>query len=103
MAQENLLGSYLRGKRENVELSQGDVAQKLGYSTAQYISNFERGVCQPSLKILSRLAKIYKVDMDELFEIIMKQQRIEISKVLFKSAKPSRSTKVSGKISVRRR
>ncbi|HRO67661.1 MAG TPA: helix-turn-helix transcriptional regulator [Pseudobdellovibrionaceae bacterium] len=100
--QENLLGAYLRGKRENAELSQGDVAGKLGYSTAQYISNFERGVCQPSLKIISRLAKIYKADMDELFEVIMKQQRIEISKVLFKNKAP-KSAKVSGKISVRRR
>lgn len=84
MEMENRLGAYLKEKREHAELSQGDVARRLGYSTAQYISNFERGVCQPSLKIIARLAKMYRVDLKELFDIIMAQQHYEISKVLFK-------------------
>ena len=40
-----VLGDYLQSKRMKVGLSQGDVATKLGYSSPQFISNFERGLC----------------------------------------------------------
>jgi len=38
---QNKLGSWLREKRVTSGLSQAEVAQKLGYSTAQFISNWD--------------------------------------------------------------
>lgn len=86
----NILGAYLKRKRIEAELAQIDVAHKLGYTTAQYISNFERGVCQPSMKILSRLAELYKLDMGEFFDVVLEQQKLEISRVLFKQKRGPR-------------
>lgn len=86
----NILGVYLKAKRVKAGLSQADVAHHLNYSTPQYISNFERGVCQPSMKILARLAKFYKLDFEEFFEIVVEQQKLEISRFLFPKKRRSK-------------
>jgi transcriptional regulator with XRE-family HTH domain len=62
---------YLRESREKAGLTQSEVAKELGYSTAQFISNWERGLSYPPLKTLSHLANMYKVNMDQLFQAIM--------------------------------
>ncbi|MBX2988029.1 MAG: helix-turn-helix transcriptional regulator [Bdellovibrionaceae bacterium] len=86
----NILGSYLKRKRVEMGMAQADVASKLGYTTPQYISNFERGVCQPSLKIAGKLAGLYKLDMKEFFDVIMEQQKSDISEILFKQKRTRR-------------
>lgn len=89
----NILGSYLKRKRMESGLAQIDVAEKLGYTTPQYISNFERGTCQPSLKILTRLADIYQIDIKEFFDVIIEQQKFDLSEILFANRrKPRRKT-----------
>ncbi|MBX2986959.1 MAG: helix-turn-helix transcriptional regulator [Bdellovibrionaceae bacterium] len=88
---ESILGSYLKQKRAVIGLSQSEVASHLGYSTAQYISNFERGVCQPSMKILARLAKLYKLNIDEFFDVVVEQQKQEIASYLYPKNKRKRS------------
>ena len=54
------------------------VAKSLGYTTSQYISNFERSECQVSLHVLEPLVKLYKLDTAELFDIVMEQQRTSL-------------------------
>ncbi|MBV2169420.1 MAG: helix-turn-helix domain-containing protein [Bdellovibrio sp.] len=73
----NKCGDFLRNCREAQGLSQRDVANELGYNTAQFISNWERGVSQPPIPTLKKLAKIYKIDADVLFNVILEAQ-IEI-------------------------
>lgn len=65
------LGVFLRESRMKAGLSQMQVAKKLGYTTAQFISNWERGVSEPPLKALKVLARIYSVSMDEIFQLIL--------------------------------
>ena len=65
------LGEYLKSKRENASLSQGDVAKKLKYTSPQFISNWERGVSSPPIKTLKLLSELYKVSTDELFKLIL--------------------------------
>lgn len=86
----NILGSYLKRKRIEAGMAQMDVARKLGYSTPQYISNFERGVCQPSMKILTKLVDAYGLDLKEFFEVIIEQQKTEISEILFANKRNTR-------------
>jgi len=54
-------GKVFKEYREKAGLSQPAVAKKLGYKCGQYISNFERGVTTPSLKIAKRLCAILKM------------------------------------------
>jgi transcriptional regulator with XRE-family HTH domain len=66
------LGEFLKSKRESVGYSQGEVAKKLKYTSPQFISNWERGVSSPPIKVLKHVADLYKVSTDELFDLILK-------------------------------
>lgn len=71
---KNHLGPYLQKKRLQSGYTQLDVAKKLGYSSPQFISNFERGLCSPPLKQLKKIANLYKLDPSELIDIMMKER-----------------------------
>ncbi len=64
------LADYLRSAREKAGMTQIEVATKLGYSTSQFVSNWERGRSAPPMNALRPLSKMYKVSMDHLFEHI---------------------------------
>ncbi len=70
------LGSFLQGARIRSNLSQWDVAKKLGYSSPQFISNFERGLSSPPLNILRILVGLYGIMPREILKVIaLEQQR----------------------------
>ena len=77
-----MLGRYLKQRRIRAGLTQSEVAKKLGYSTPQFISNFERGLCSPPLKNLKVLVKLYSLDVEEVMKLIMKQQEHILRKAL---------------------
>ena len=52
------LGSFLREVRKSEKLPQATVAKHLGYTSVQYVSNVERGVCSPSMAYLQGLADL---------------------------------------------
>lgn len=58
------IGKVLRRARLSAGYSQSDLAKALGYKTPQYISNYERGVCLPSLKVIGKIVR--KLEMEEL-------------------------------------
>lgn len=72
------LGQFLKSKRENASLSQGDVAKKLKYTSPQFISNWERGVSSPPIKVLKQLSQLYKIGSDELFNLILEHSLKEL-------------------------
>jgi transcriptional regulator with XRE-family HTH domain len=76
------LGAYLREKRERAGYTQSDIAQKLGYSTPQFISNFERGLCAPPMKNLKTFVKLYKISVDEIVNLIIKEQESTLRREL---------------------
>ncbi len=65
------LSKFLRESREKAGLTQMDVADRLGYSSAQFISNWERGLSSPPMKTLNTLAQMYKVGTEEIFQSIL--------------------------------
>ena len=79
---KNHLGKYLQKKRINADMTQIEVARKLGYSSAQFISNFERGLCSPPLKQMKKLTNLYDLDPGEVIDIMMKE-RLEILEKAF--------------------
>jgi transcriptional regulator with XRE-family HTH domain len=68
---KNNLGLYLKEKRINAKLSQGKVAKTLGYKSSQFVSNWERGISEPPFTILKKLSEMYKIKIDELFEVTL--------------------------------
>jgi transcriptional regulator with XRE-family HTH domain len=65
------LGKYLQGLREKAGFSQKEVSLKLGYETAQFVSNWERGLCTPPMNTIRTLSKMFHVDSAKLFETIL--------------------------------
>ncbi len=77
------LGDFLAAKRTNAGLTQKEVSDKMGYSSAQFVSNFERGLCMPPLNKLKVLSDLYNIDPKELAEFILKFQK----QILYKELK----------------
>lgn len=69
------LGTYLRLCREKAGLSQGDVAKLLKMTQFQSISQWERNASgSVPVKTLLRLAEIYGIKIDEMYEVLLKYQ-----------------------------
>lgn len=75
-------GRYLADKRTAAGLTQRQVADTLGYSSAQFISNFERGIATPPLPKLKKLISIYKMSLDTTLDLIISCERARISAAL---------------------
>lgn len=68
------LGTYLQEMREKAGLSQKSIANKLGYTTPQFISNWERGISTPPPAAIRKLAKLIHIDSEKLFETILSSE-----------------------------
>jgi transcriptional regulator with XRE-family HTH domain len=87
MKQVKALSEFLKEKRTQAGLSQKDVADRLGYSSAQFISNWERGLSSPPMHTLKKLAEMYNVNVDEMFDVILEstleQVRVDLQKKFY--------------------
>ena len=68
------LGSVVRRRREELRMSQENLAYKSGFDRT-YISGIERGRRNPSLKTLERLADALDLDLETLSARIIEAQR----------------------------
>jgi transcriptional regulator with XRE-family HTH domain len=76
------MAGFLKESRMAAGLTQTEVASKLGYSSAQFVSNWERGLSSPPIKTLARLIKIYKVNPNVVMELCLMPLKRELSRVL---------------------
>jgi transcriptional regulator with XRE-family HTH domain len=76
------MASYLKKKRMASGLTQIEVSKKLGYSSAQFVSNWERGLSSPPVKTLARLIKLYKLNPNEVIEMCLTPLRRELKRVM---------------------
>lgn len=74
----NKLAQFLKENRTTSGLSQKDVATKLGYSTSQFISNWERGISQPPINTLRTLANMYKVTAEQMFNVLLEETMVQV-------------------------
>ncbi|RYZ80952.1 MAG: XRE family transcriptional regulator [Proteobacteria bacterium] len=65
------LGCYLREKRIAAGLSQKAVSLNLGYESAQFVSNWERGLSEVPANTLEKLCVLYKIPVDDIFQICL--------------------------------
>jgi transcriptional regulator with XRE-family HTH domain len=64
------IGKELKAMRENVGLSQGQVAKELGFTSPQLLSNVERSVSRPPISALKKMAKLYIVDLNYIKQLV---------------------------------
>lgn len=96
------LAQWLKEARLKSGLSQGDVARELGYSSPQFISNWERGLSQPPVVKLKKLCKMYSVSIDDAYQRYLKAALTEVQEKIHqefyphkKRSLPSRSLRKS--------
>jgi len=75
----NTLGSILRRRRRQLDITQQDIAQRVGVR-ANYVGYLERDMRKPSTEVLLRLAKVLDLDRGELFFLANPQVRTLIAK-----------------------
>lgn len=77
-----VVGDYLKELREKSGMTQREVSMALGYSSAQFISNFERGIALPPLKKLKTLQELYKGNVAKLIDLTLIAEREILSRSL---------------------
>jgi transcriptional regulator with XRE-family HTH domain len=69
-----LIGNFIKQNRTKAGVTQEQLAERLGYSTAQFVSNWERGISLPPLKSLPPLAEVIDVSAKAMMDLMMKYQ-----------------------------
>lgn len=82
------IGQFLKTHRVKSGLTQSDVAQRLGYTSPQFISNIERGLCSAPVKHLKDFAKMYNLDSEELIQLLLTEHETMLRVALNLEAKP---------------
>lgn len=76
------LGKLFKSHREKLSITQRQASDKLGYSSPQFVSNFERGLCALPLKKIRILIELYEMDANNVADIIIDFQSKIIRKNL---------------------
>jgi transcriptional regulator with XRE-family HTH domain len=61
------LGGKIKKLRKNKHFTQGELADKVGISS-NHLSNLERGIFQPSIEVVKRLASELDLHVDSLLQ-----------------------------------
>lgn len=86
------LGGFIRKMRLEKEFSQAELAANLGYTSPQFISDWERGISSPPVKKLHELSVLLEVKVDVLFDLLVTlatEQLVENLSKEFKQIKKS--------------
>ncbi len=86
MRNHSKISKYLRGCRLKAGVSQGDIARALGYSSAQFVSNWERGKSMPPMNAVPKLARLIKLNPNHIVDLYVEETG-RILKAEFKSIK----------------
>jgi len=67
------VGQLIKVHREKLNLMQKDVSDELGYGSAQFISNWERGISMPPRDAFLPLCKLLQIDPEKFRKLIEKE------------------------------
>ena len=76
------LEQYLKKARIEKGMNQADVSAKLGFTSPQYISNCERGLCPISEKLFKKLSKIYDIPLITIIDLRVNDERQRLIKMM---------------------
>ena len=64
-------GKFLKAAREKSRMTQAELAEELGDVHVQFVSNWERGLCQPPMHKYRKLIKFLKInEVDLRYEML---------------------------------
>ncbi len=78
----------MRENRIKSGLTQRDLALKLNFTSGQFVSNYERGLCPIPIDKIRALINILHLDKNEVIELMQSDSREQLTKDL--SADPRR-------------
>lgn len=85
------LNQYLKQKRVDRGLSQLEVAKVLGYTSPQFVSNWERGLVSPPLDTMAVLIDLYKMKPEEVIAKILDETREDLETKLLRRKRRTKS------------
>lgn len=74
------LAATLKTARINANVTQKQLAKSLGWGTAQYVSNFERGLSTPPVKDIPKICSIINLDTKIVYRLLCDVQVERIQK-----------------------
>jgi transcriptional regulator with XRE-family HTH domain len=86
------LGTLIRNYRQNKEMTQLELAQKLGYDSTQFISLFERGYSKVPHNILGKLIVILGIPEKNVLEILIKDYEVNLKSEISLGKKMARNS-----------
>ncbi|MBL7557515.1 MAG: helix-turn-helix domain-containing protein [Bdellovibrionaceae bacterium] len=85
------LGTLIRNYRQDKEMTQLDLAKKLGYDSTQFISLFERGVSKVPHNILGKLIVILGIPEKLVLQILIKDYETSLKSEISAGKKMARN------------
>ena len=77
------LGRFIAQRRQELHLTQGEVAAYLGYTGPQFISNIERGLAGLPIMKYRHLAAALRVSLEQLLEETLDSSELEDARIHF--------------------
>lgn len=74
------IAEFFKQAREKADMTQREVSEKLGYTTPQFISNVERGLCRFPMAKVKTFIKITKCSGKDMKKIYVDAYSGRISK-----------------------
>lgn len=97
MTEFSNLGTFLKQKRIESNLTQKELARSLGNMNSQFVSNWERGLCAPPSHSFQRLIDVLRINRDRLVEIMLDDARTVIESRVYKKGKKKSASKLKGR------
>lgn len=90
---ENAVAHLIRTSRQTSGLSQKQLADELGYTSSQFISNWERGISSPPLDKLEEICNLLKITPKQIIEAIMLETETNLRRQFSKPPKATRAAR----------
>lgn len=80
MNSKTKLANLLQQSRLDAGVSQKDLSLLCGWSTPQYVSNFERGLSLPPMQVVELICEAIKLDPKIVYQLMHDSQIEKINK-----------------------
>lgn len=87
------LKDLIKEKRIGIGMSQEKLATVLGYSSGQFVSNWERGESFPPIDRLAKLSLLFKIEDETLLNLFLKESEMSVKKEYLKALEFHKSFK----------
>jgi len=76
------MNAMLKRHRLNKGMTQKELAKRLGYTSPQFVSNWERDLCRPPLDVAAKLCRLLDIDRGLYKKELLKEYDREVSAAL---------------------